>query len=171
MFICLPQGIQDVGDFGYSVECKQRFWTQTVAVCQSYNGSQWDPQHWERKKHAQTKPNEVICCVYMSPIVCVCHRWLPRMRLLCQSMSMRHAPAVVNALMTVGYCGGSEVKNYRNTVQFLAQTNCLMFLDLNVLSRAAGFSLVLSVYVFFLLSKPWVPLTQLYDWQTTTVWI
>ncbi len=37
-----PQGIQDVGDFVSSVEHKQRFLTQTVAVCQSYNDSQWD---------------------------------------------------------------------------------------------------------------------------------
>ncbi len=45
-----PQGIQDVGDFVSSVEHKQRFLTQTVAVCQSYNGSQWDPRLWESKK-------------------------------------------------------------------------------------------------------------------------
>ncbi len=32
MFICLPQGIQDVGDFVSSVEHKQRYLTQTVAV-------------------------------------------------------------------------------------------------------------------------------------------
>ncbi len=37
-----PKGIQDVGDFVSSVEHKQRFLTQTVAVCQSYNVSQWD---------------------------------------------------------------------------------------------------------------------------------
>ncbi len=39
-----PQGIQDVGDFVSSVEHKQRFLTQTVAVCQSYNSvpvAQW----------------------------------------------------------------------------------------------------------------------------------
>ncbi len=36
------KGIQDVGDFVSSVEHKLRFLTQTVAVCQSYNGSQWD---------------------------------------------------------------------------------------------------------------------------------
>ncbi len=34
--------------------------------------------------------------------------------------------AVVNELRTVGPCGGSEVKNYINTVQFLAQTDCFM---------------------------------------------
>ncbi len=52
-----PQGIQDVGDFVSSVEHKQRFLTQTVAVCQSYNGSQWDPRLWESKKniHRQNK--------------------------------------------------------------------------------------------------------------------
>ncbi len=55
----------------------------------------------------------------------------------------------MNALRTVGPCGGSEVKNYINTVQFLAQTDRFVSLDLNVSSRAAGFNLVLSVYVFF----------------------
>ncbi len=45
-------------------------------------------------------------------------------------------------------CGGSEVKNI-NTVQFLAQTDCFMSLDINVSSRAAGFHLVLSVVIFF----------------------
>ncbi len=35
------------------------------------------------------------------------------------------------------------------TVQFLAQTDCFVSLDINVSSRAAGFNLVLSVYVFF----------------------
>ncbi len=37
-----PQGIQDLDDFVSSVEHKQRFLTQTVAVVQSYNASQWD---------------------------------------------------------------------------------------------------------------------------------
>ncbi len=52
-----PQGIQDVGNFVSSVEHKQRCLTQTVAVHQSYNGSQWDPRLWESKKLTQTKPN------------------------------------------------------------------------------------------------------------------
>ncbi len=55
----------------------------------------------------------------------------------------------MNVLRTVGPCGGSEVKNNINTVQFLAQTDRFVSLDLNVSSRAAGFNLVLSVYVFF----------------------
>ncbi len=38
-----PKGIKDVGDFVSSVEHKRRFLTQTVAVCQSYNGSQLGP--------------------------------------------------------------------------------------------------------------------------------
>ncbi len=62
-------------------------------------------------------------------------------------------------------------KNYINTVQFLAQTDGLVFLDLNVSSRAAGFNLVLSVYVFFVSQSReshWLPL---YDWQTATVWV
>ncbi len=57
MFICLPPGHQVVGYFVSSVEHKLRFLTQTGAVCQSYNGSQWDPWIWETKKHTQTKPN------------------------------------------------------------------------------------------------------------------
>ncbi len=40
-------------------------------------------------------------------------------------------------------------KNNINTVQFLAQTDRFVSLHLNVSSRAAGFNLVLSVYVFF----------------------
>ncbi len=45
-----PKGIQDAGDFVSSVEHRQRCLTQTVAVCQSYNGSQWDSRLWEKKK-------------------------------------------------------------------------------------------------------------------------
>ncbi len=55
---------------------------------------------------------------------------------------MRHAPDVD--------CSGSEVNNDIDTVQFLAQTDGLVSLDLNVSSRAAGFNMVLSVYVFCL---------------------
>ncbi len=51
------QGIRDVADFVSSAEHKRRFLTQTVAVYQSYNGSQWDSWLWERKKHTPTKPN------------------------------------------------------------------------------------------------------------------
>ncbi len=47
MFICLPP---DVGEFVSSVEHKPRFLTQTIAVCQSYNGSQWDSR-FERQKN------------------------------------------------------------------------------------------------------------------------
>ncbi len=46
--------------------------------------------------------------------------------LLCQSTLTCHAPAVVNALRTVGHCGGSEVQSDINTVQFLAQTDCFV---------------------------------------------
>ncbi len=53
-----PKDIQDVGDFVSSVEHKWRFFTQTVADCQSYNCSQWDPRLWEKKKHTvKTKLN------------------------------------------------------------------------------------------------------------------
>ncbi len=90
----------------------------------------------------------------------MCDRSLPRMRLLSQSTLTRHT-AVVNVLRTVGHWGGSEVKNYINTVQFLAQTDRYVSKDFNVSSRAAGFNLVLSVYVIFCLSKPWVPLTAI----------
>ncbi len=57
MFICLPQSIQDEGDFVSSVEHKLRCLTQTIAVCQSYmavNGT----HGFEREKiHKQTKLN------------------------------------------------------------------------------------------------------------------
>ncbi len=53
-----PQGIQDVDDFVSSVEHKLRFLTQTVAVCQSYNGSEWDPQLRVKKTYTdKTKWN------------------------------------------------------------------------------------------------------------------
>ncbi len=63
----------------------------------------------------------------------------------------------------------SEVKNDINTVQFLAQTDCFVYLGLNVSSRAAWFNLVLSVYVFLSQSRGahWL---ALYDRQTATVW-
>ncbi len=48
------EGIHDVGDFIYSVEHKRRLLTQTFAVCQSYNVSQWDPQLRETKKKTYT---------------------------------------------------------------------------------------------------------------------
>ncbi len=60
MFICLPQGIQDVGDFVSSVEHKRRFLTQTVAVCQSYNVSKWYSRLWE-KKHTH-RQNQIKPC-------------------------------------------------------------------------------------------------------------
>ncbi len=63
----------------------------------------------------------------------------------------RQALDVVNALRTVGHCSGSEVKNDINAVQFLAQTDCFVSLDLNVLSRAAGFHLVCLCMFFFTL--------------------
>ncbi len=60
----------------------------------------------------------------------------------------RLTPAVVSALRTVGPVSRSEVKNDINIVQFLAQTDRFGSKDLNVSSRAAGFNVVLSVYVF-----------------------
>ncbi len=42
-----------------------------------------------------------------------------------------------------------RLKKYINTVQFLAQTDHFMSLDLSVSSRAAEFHLVLSVYGFY----------------------
>ncbi len=52
-----PQGSQYIRDFS---KHKGRFLTQTVAVYQVYNGSQWDSRLWEREKHTQTKPNETL---------------------------------------------------------------------------------------------------------------
>ncbi len=66
---------------------------------------------------------------------------------------MSHVDCCVYKLRIVGLGGGSEVKNYIKTVQFLAQTDRLVSLQLNVSSRVAGFNVVLSVYAFFL-SKP-----------------
>ncbi len=88
-----------------------------------------------------------------------------------QSAVKQDRRRLVNAIRTVGHCGGSEVKNDINTVQFLAQTDRFVSLDLNVSSLAAGFNLVLSVYVFFYSQSRgshWLPL---YDWQTATVWV
>ncbi len=50
-------------------------------------------------------------------------------------------------LRTVGQCSGSEVKKMIQ-ILFLAQTDHLISLDLNVSSQAAEFNWVLSVYVF-----------------------
>ncbi len=57
-------------------------------------------------------------------------------------------PAVVKVLRTVGGPGVKKTNNI-NTVQFLSQTDRFVSLDLNASSRAAGFNLVLSVYVVF----------------------
>ncbi len=57
-----PQGIQDVDYFISSVGHKQRFLTQTVAVCQSYNASKWAQNLWELNKHAHNfKLNPAAC--------------------------------------------------------------------------------------------------------------
>ncbi len=45
-----PKGIQDVGDLVSSVDHKRRFLSQTVVVCQSYNGSQWYSRALREKK-------------------------------------------------------------------------------------------------------------------------
>ncbi len=73
----------------------------------------------------------------------------------------------------VSTCSGSDIKYDINTVQFLAQTDCFMSSSrVLVSSRAAGFNLVLSVYVcFFLLSKTWVPLTAIIWLTDATVWV
>ncbi len=52
-----PKGIQDVGDCFISKH-KQRFLTQTVAVCQSYNVRQWYSRLWEKQTYTdKTKWN------------------------------------------------------------------------------------------------------------------
>ncbi len=51
MFMCLPPGIQDVGDFVSSVEHKRRYLTQTVAVCQSYNDRETHGFESKEKKY------------------------------------------------------------------------------------------------------------------------
>ncbi len=57
------------------------------------------------------------------------------------------------------------------SIQFLAQTDRFVSKDLNVLSRAAGFNLVLSVYVFFFSQSREYHWLTLYDWQTAAVWV
>ncbi len=54
------QSIQDVFHFVSSVEHKPRFLTQTVAVCQSYNLSQW-AQSFESKKNIH-RQNQIKPC-------------------------------------------------------------------------------------------------------------
>ncbi len=98
---------------------------------------------------------------------CITATYLSNGPLTLSTISIRRV-----GIRTVGQCSGSEVKNDINTVRFLAQTNRFVSLDLNVSSRAAGFNLVLSVYVCFFFSQSleshWLPL---YDWQTATVWV
>ncbi len=76
------------------------------------------------------------------------------MQLQYESMIRRKANRrrITRWIRRVGPCNGSEV-NYINTVQFLAQTDRFVSLDLNVSSQGAGFNLVLSVYVFFSQSR------------------
>ncbi len=67
---------------------------------------------------------------------------------MCQStLRVTHRDPV-----TVGQCGVSEVNNDINTVQFLAQTDRIVSLNLNVSSRAAGFNLGLfTLYLHFII--------------------
>ncbi len=62
---------------------------------------------------------------------------------------------------TVGHCGGSEVKNYINTYLFISFLHRTIVSCLNVSSRATGFHLVLSVYIFFYSQSRGVPLTAI----------
>ncbi len=111
-----PQGIQDVGDFISSVEHKQRLLTRTVAVCQSYNVSQWNPRLWETKQKTYTDKTKL-------------NLWLVTIHWGLQTRNNQsvqetkqyfcHAPDVVNTRE-------SEVINDINTVQFLAQTDCFV---------------------------------------------
>ncbi len=68
--LCLSaylKGNQDLGDFVSSVEHKQRFLTQTVAVCQSYNaylGKNVDRQRGDGKETTSKSPmrySETVC--------------------------------------------------------------------------------------------------------------
>ncbi len=158
MFICLPPGHPRCRLLCFFSRTQSKiFLTQTVAVSQSYNGSQWDPRLCSWRYIEVLRHETISLCKKLSSIYIIFYLWstamsncpecvlwhsrrkrsvtcirhslfrsLPRMRLLCQRTLTRHAPAVVNALRTVGHCGGSEVKNYRNTVQFLAQTDCFV---------------------------------------------
>ncbi len=62
-------------------------------------------------------------------------------------------------------CGRSEVKNkYINTVQFLAHTNRLVSLDLNVSSRAVGF-----IFFSFLYKSTHIKIYLQYFKSLTTI--
>ncbi len=131
-----PKGIQDVGDFVSSVEHKWRFFlSQTVAVCQPYNGSQWDPRLWETNKTCTDKTK-------LNP------------------------------------AARDDTLRSKDTKRLVCARNRTVFIYFfylwsaaRISSRAAGFNLVLSVYVFLVSQSRgshWLPL---YDWQTTMVWV
>ncbi len=164
-FWCLsayPQGIQDVGDFVSSVEHKWRFLTQTVAVCQSYNGSQWYSYTDKRKLNPAAR-DDTLRSKDMKRSVCA-RNWT--VFILFFTSDPQHGPTLLSAFTTASawriffffllYSGSQTYKCI--TATYLS--NRFVSLDLNVSSRAAGFNLVLSLYVFSL-SKPWIPLTAI----------
>ncbi len=90
-----------------------------------------------------------------------CLRSLPRMRLLCQRTLTRHTPAVVNALRTVGHCGGSEVKKIEILFSFLHRPIVSCLKTSIYCHEPQGLIWFCQCMFCFLLSKPWVPLTAI----------
>ncbi len=116
----------------------------------------------ERLNHSQ---NQYHLCYTLCPLFKT--NKIPRMCLLCQSPLTHHVPDVVNALRTVGHCGGSEVYNYINTVQFLAQTDCFVFYR-HEPQGLIWFCLCMLGFVSQSRGSHRLPL---YDWQTWTGWV
>ncbi len=115
-----------LGEFVSSVEHKQIFLTQTIAVCQSYNASQWDS--WLESQKNIHRQNLIKSCgsrryievlrhetiskklAWKRSVACIRHSLFVQQITSVHRSTMsepltRHALAVVNALRTVGHCG------------------------------------------------------------------
>ncbi len=144
MFICLSSGHPRCRGLCFFS------WTQTKIFysnqyCQSNDVNQWYSRLWEKIKHTQTKPNETMWLITIhwglktrnDRSVQETEQYLYHFYLW--STAMSNCPERVH----------NRCKNDINTVQFLAQSDRFVSLDLNVSSRATVFNLVLSVYVLF----------------------
>ncbi len=74
-----------------------------------------------------------------------------------QSMLTCHGPTVVNVLRTVGHCGGSEIKK---GIVFLHRPTVSCLKTSMHRHEPQGF-IWFCLCMFFFLSKPWVPLTDI----------
>ncbi len=154
-----PEGIQDVGDFISSVEHKQRLLTRTVAVCQSYNVSQWDPRLWETKKTYTDKTK-------LNPVA---HDNTMKSYDTKQSVCARNWTVFISFITS-----DSRVFTTSGAWQKYCLVSCTDRLFRvwrpQCIVTSHRFNLVLSVYVFCFVSQSrgshWL---TLYDWQTATV--